>query len=128
MGSWVLKSQHNQMGQGSNKFLYLPIFYIWHIWVFINEWVFVGRRLDVRRVGFGIVGTFQDFPVVLHGKPVRDIGKFPSLTYASGFFDGATNRHLGGGGCILYISEMHFYKMKIGCCRSTNTRNGLLFI
>ena len=64
--------------------------------------------------------------MVLHGKLVRDTRRVPSLTYASGFFDGATNRHLGGGGCILYISELHFYKPKIGCGRSTNTRAELL--
>ena len=63
----------------------------------------------VSKVGSGIVETFNDFFVVLSGKKVRDFGTTPSLAFSLGFFYGEKNRRLGGGCCILYISELHFF-------------------
>ena len=50
----------------------------------------------------------------------------PVFDYPVGFFDGASTNRNGGIGVHLNLSKEHFYYLKMGCGRSTNTRSELL--
>ena len=67
-----------------------------------------------------ILNLVNAFPVV--GKKIGhcDIGSGLSVTYPSGFFDGATTSNIGGADFTLHISSSHYFHVKLGCSVRTN--------
>ena len=56
----------------------------------------------------------------------HDIGSGLSVTYPSGFFDGATTSNIGGADFTLHISSSHYFHVKLGCGVSTSRKVELM--
>ena len=73
-----------------------------------------------------ILNLVNSFPVVGEKIAHCDIGSGLSVTYPSGFFDGATTSNIGGADFTLLISSSHYFHFKLVCGVSTNTRAELM--
>ena len=73
-----------------------------------------------------ILNPVNAFPVVGEKIAHRDIGLGLSITYPSGFFDGATTSNIGGADFTLHISSSHYFHIKLGCGVRTNKNAELM--
>ena len=72
------------------------------------------------------MNLFYAYPVEEKGIVHCDIGSMPDVTYPSGYFDVVAASNIGGAGIIIYISSSHFFHVKMGYDKSTNTMAELM--
>ena len=78
------------------------------------------------QVCIAISSLLKDYLAHTSRSKLRIIGKSSVLNYPVGFFDGASTYGSYGAGFSLCIGLSHFFHVKIGCGKGTNTRVELL--
>ena len=110
-----------------NTLKYLPFFLTWHIWLTRNKCIFEDKKPDVSYAVLSIKNYLQLYPVIAQQKKLRrNIGPTPILNFLAGFFDGSSAKHMGAVGVHLFLSQDHYYCLKLGVGLSTNTISELL--
>ena len=110
-----------------NELLYLPLFYIWNLWISWNLYIFEEKILDLISLCFKIKDQFISYPVIHNKKTrIRNIGNAPVFSYPTGFFYGVAVNQRGGDHIYLLISQTHFFYINLGCGHNSNKRDELL--
>lgn len=105
-----------------SKLQSLPLIVSWYIWLASNRSIFDNRPACWPQIAASIVSSYNEMPDPL--PPREHIPHAPPIIDKSTpwvFFDGAANQGGCGGGFILYISDQHFYKVKM--CLGVGTNN-----
>jgi len=99
----------------------LPLLVIWGIWLARNSSIFKDKEVSPEVIAVKSISIFTAFrqksrPVRTKNLSIIEIEK----SRPWGFFDGASQNNLCGGGALLYLSEDHYFKIAIGLGEGSN--------
>ena len=99
----------------------LPLIVMWGIWLARNSSIFKDKEVSSESVAVKSINILAAYP------QKSSIPKTKNLSIVEidksrpwGFFDGASQNNLCGGGALLFLSEDHFFKIAIGLGDGTN--------
>lgn len=104
----------------------LPLLVCWGIWIAHNKQIFWDITSDWKICCSQIQGLYNLIPEEDQTHRVRNI--IPEIIDKSqpwAYFDGSVQAARCGGGAILYLTETHFFKLKMGLGRGTNNYDEL---
>lgn len=109
------------------KLINLLVLVNWHIWKARNRNIFYNKPAHWPQIEAGIISAFKELPDPPPPKERRP-RPHPSIDTNSpwAFFDGVANQNGCDGGFILYINEVHYYKVKLGLGARTNNYGELI--
>jgi ribonuclease HI len=99
----------------------LPLLVSWGIWLARNSTIFKDKASIpeiIAAQGLSILSHFpqeKDIPAICINLPELIDSSNPWA-----YFDGASQNQLCGGGVVLFLSDNHFYKIKMGLGQGTN--------
>lgn len=99
-------------GHRGSKLQSLPIIISWYLRLARNQNIFDGKPASWSHTSPLIISAFNDMP-----EPPQPHIRWPlkiDKNVPWYFFDGAAQQQGCGGGFILYISEQHYYKVRMG--------------
>jgi hypothetical protein len=98
-----------------------PLLISWGIWLARNSTIFKEKATVPEIIAATSLSILAHFPQEKNKPAIRAIQ--PELIDSSlpwAYFDGASQNLLCGGGAVLYLSDSHFYKIKMGLGQGTN--------
>lgn len=111
----------------SPEVTFIAFFTLWEVWCVRNWLIFNGDRPDMVLLAARILSR----NTATDRAPVRDLIGAPPLPidyvmYPIGFFGGAAQLGVGGAGMVIKLSDNHFFHLRMGAGRGSNTRSKLL--
>jgi len=89
----------------------LPLLVIWGVWIARNDMIFSEKCCTPEIMATLASGILMAYPQHIRVKNQRDILEVEiDKSVPWGFFDGATQGNICGGGSFLFLREGHFYK------------------
>jgi len=103
------------------KFKSLPLIVIWGLWLARNNSIFSDKAIPPEMTAANCISILAAYPhsskeIKAKNLSVIEIDKSKPW----GFFDGASQNNLCGGGALLYLSEGHYFRIAIGLGEGTN--------
>jgi len=99
----------------------LPLLVIWGIWLARNGAIFQERASIPEIVSAQAVGIFKALPVHVRAvKQKRELDTDLDKSHPWGFFDGAAQNDICGGGAVLHLSDSHYFTITMGLGAGTN--------
>lgn len=99
----------------------LPLLFIWGVWLARNNLIFHDKPCTSEVTCVTTMGIFKALPLhirVARQRVTLDIDIDMSKPW--GFFDGAAQHNICGGGALLYLSETHFFELLCGLGEGSN--------
>jgi len=99
----------------------LPLIVIWGIWIARNSFIFKDKEVPPAVIAVNSVSissAFRQKPRSIRTKNLSIVEIEKSRPW--GFFDGASNNNLCGGGALLFLTENHYFKISIGLGEGSN--------
>ena len=93
----------------------LHIFVCWDVWKARKFYIFEGKPLNVFARCVRILSLYKDYALIDIIKRPQKITNLPALTYATGFFDGATKNGICGVEIVLKLNDDHHFKLWMNC-------------
>ena len=99
----------------------LPLIVIWGIWLARNGAIFQDKAFVPKITSAQAVGLFKALPEHVREANQRRNMEFDLDKYHPwGFFDGAAQNDVCGGGAYLYLSDSHYFSLTMGLGAGTN--------
>jgi len=99
----------------------LPLIAIWGTWLARNSSIFKDKEVSPELTAVKSINIFAAFPHKSRSVKTRNLSIVEiEKSKPWGFFDGASQNNLCGGGALLYLSDDHFFKIAIGLGEGTN--------
>jgi len=99
----------------------LPLIVIWGVWIARNSFIFKDKEVPPEIIAvksISISSAFRQKPRPVRTKNLSIIEIEKSRPW--GFFDGASQNNLCGGGAVLFLSDNHYFKIAIGLGEGSN--------
>ena len=104
-----------------SKLKALPLIIIWGIWLARNGAIFENKACLPAITSAQSVGLYKALPEHIRAaEQRRNLNLVLDKSYPWGFFDGAAQDDLCGGGAYLYLSDSHFFSLTMGLGAGTN--------
>jgi len=113
------------MNQQKHKIL--PLLVIWGVWLARNNLIFQDKSCTPEVTCVTALGVYEAFPLHIRAARQRanlDIDIDKSKPW--GFFDGAAQHNICGGGAVLYLSDTHYFELICGLGEGNNNFAELL--
>ena len=99
----------------------LPLLVIWGIWLARNGAIFQDKEFVLEITSAQSVGIYKALPKYVRATDQRrNLDYELDKTHPWGFFDGAAQNELCGGGDFLYLSDSHFFVLTMGLGPGSN--------
>jgi len=99
----------------------LPLLVIWGIWYARNSFIFKDKEVSPEISAVKSISILAAFPQKSNAPKTKNLSIVEiDKSRPWGFFDGASQNNLCGGGALLYLSKDHYFKMAIGLGEGTN--------
>ena len=99
----------------------LPLLVIWGVWLAINKIIFLDKLVTPSITANQVCGILSTFPQhirVIRQRENMELELDHSVPW--GFFYGASQNNICGGGVILFLSEHHFFELMVGLGDGSN--------
>ena len=104
-----------------SKLKTLPLLIIWGVWLARNGSIFQDKVSSPELTSAQSVGLYKALPEYIRAAKQRRNLEFDlDKTHPWGFFDGAAQNELCGGGAILYLSDSHYFSLTMGLGAGSN--------
>jgi len=101
--------------------LSLPLIVNWGIWLARNAAIFTEKLSTPEVTAAKCISIMTAYPQVPRKVKTRNQSSIEvDKSKPWGFFDGASQNNVCGGGALLYLSEDHFFQMAVGLGEGTN--------
>jgi len=112
--SWVSNPAYNDLTS-------LPLIVIWGTWLARNSVIFKDKEVSPEISAVKSISILAAFPQRTSLPKIKNLSVVEiDKSRPWGFFDGASQSNLCGGGALLFLSEDHFFKIAIGLGEGTN--------
>ena len=127
-GVSILQAWENWRRLGSSDILNaLPLMVTWGIWLARNKMIFKGKECTPAITAGLVCGQVTTLPTRLMIKKQREVLDVAiDRSTPWGYFDGAAQNNICGGGVVLYVNENHYFEMSVGLGAGSNNRAELL--
>lgn len=105
----------------------LPLLVIWGVWLARNKLIFTDNMCTPTITASLACGILSAFPQ--HASATRQrktLAVEIDRMVLWGFFDGASQNNLCGGGAFLFLSGLHFFELMVGLGEESNNSVELL--
>lgn len=100
---------------------------IWGIWLARNSTIFSDKAVSPEVTAAKSISILVAYPQKSKKPKVRNLSIVEiDKSRPWGFFDGASQNNLCGGGALLYLSDDHFFKIAVGLGEGTNNHAEIL--
>jgi len=121
-GLEVEQAWKNWVSNPANKDVFpLPLIVIWGIWLARNSVIFKDKTIPSESVAVKSISILAAYPQISSIPKTKNLSLMEiDKSRPWGFFDGASQNNLCGGGAVLFLAEDHFFKIAIGLGEGSN--------
>jgi len=99
----------------------LPLIVIWGIWLARNESIFSDKAIPSELTAAKSISILAAYPQKVKKVKEKNLSVIEiDKSKPWGFFDGASQNNLCGGGALLYLNDGHYFRIAIGLGEGTN--------
>lgn len=99
----------------------LPLLVIWGCWLVRNNLIFEEKACTPEIIGAMAVGIIFPFPQHIRAAKQREVLELEiDREIPWGFFDGAAQNNVSGGGSLLFLSVTHLFEQSVGLGEGSN--------
>ena len=104
-----------------SKLKSLPLLITWGIWLARNGAIFKEKVSIPEIISAQVIGLYKALPEYIRAADQRrNLDLLIDKTHPWGFFDGAAQNEMCGGGAVLYLSETHYFTITMGLGPGSN--------